>query len=219
MSSHVKTISTINPHSYVTSLDDADFSKALYESDFLAVDGIGFKIALNLLGHKVRRDTGYKIFMNMLFHLNNENGRVVFFGASQRTLALIKEKVSIEYPKIKVLMISPPFKPQLNKKESLDFIQRINDFQCDVLFIGMTAPKQEKWMHMYKDELKVLKIVSIGAVFDYYAEVIKLPPRIVRFIGLEWFYRLVQEPKRLFRRNFVSTPRFIQLLIKEKLRR
>ena len=92
----------------------------------------------------------------------------------------------------------------------------INSFQPDVLFVGMTAPKQEKWVYQFKNQLNVKVIASVGAVFDFYAGMIKRPGKFWISLGLEWLPRFFREPKRLWRRNLISTPSFICIVIREK---
>ena len=96
-------------------------------------------------------------------------------------------------------------------------ISSIHAFAPDVLWVGMTAPKQEKWVHENAQELRVPVIASIGAVFDYFAGLTPRAPQWVCDIGLEWLYRLPGEPKRLWRRTFVSGPLFAWYLIRDRL--
>ena len=96
-------------------------------------------------------------------------------------------------------------------------IEAINNFKPEVLFVGMTAPKQEMWVQAHKELLKVHVVACIGAAFDFYAGTVKRPGLFWIKLGLEWFIRLLREPKRLWKRNFVSTPLFLWDVIKEKL--
>ena len=105
----------------------------------------------------------------------------------------------------------------LSKEDSKYMINAVNAFKTDILFVGMTAPKQEKWVEVNKKELSVTVISSIGAVFDFYAGTVKRSGSFWINLGLEWFPRLIKEPKRLWRRNFISTPLFLLSLGKAKL--
>jgi len=113
---------------------------------------------------------------------------------------------------------SPPYKKEFTKSENNFFIKKINDFKPDILFVGMTAPKQEKWVYNNYKKIDCKIFSTIGAVFDFYAGRIKRAPQIFILLGLEWFYRFLQEPKRLFQRNFISAPKFLFYLFIEKIK-
>jgi N-acetylglucosaminyldiphosphoundecaprenol N-acetyl-beta-D-mannosaminyltransferase len=138
-------------------------------------------------------------------------------GSSQNTLDRIKERLAEEYPQLEVEFYSPPFKAEFSTEENQSIINAINEFKPDVLFVGMTAPKQEKWLHVNKEQLDVKIACSIGAVFDFYAGTVKRPSQFWIALHLEWLPRLIKEPKRLWRRNFVSTPLFLWDMIGYKL--
>jgi N-acetylglucosaminyldiphosphoundecaprenol N-acetyl-beta-D-mannosaminyltransferase len=125
--------------------------------------------------------------------------------------------MSIEYPQVKVGSFSPPYKAEFTAEESQKMLMKIQEFNPDVLFVGMTAPKQEKWVQNHKNEIHANVVCSIGAVFDFYAGTVKRPSAFWINLGLEWLPRLLKEPKRLFKRNFISTPRFLWEIVKLKL--
>ena len=125
--------------------------------------------------------------------------------------------MSLEFPEVKVGSFSPPYKAEFSPEESQDMLKKVQEFSPDVLFVGMTAPKQEKWVHNHKNEIQANVICSIGAVFDFYAGTVKRPSVFWINLGLEWLPRLLKEPKRLFKRNFISTPRFLFDLVKWKI--
>ncbi len=138
-------------------------------------------------------------------------------GASQETLLKIKNRLCNEFPNCIVNFYSPPYRTCLSKEENIKIISAINNFAPDILFVGMTAPKQEKWVYSCKSQINAKIICSIGAVFDFYAGNIKRPNQFWINLGLEWFIRFLKEPKRLFKRNFISTPLFLFYVIKTKL--
>ena len=108
-------------------------------------------------------------------------------------------------------------KTEFSKEDSRKMIQEVNQFNLDILFVGMTAPKQEKWVASNKSNLNATIIVSIGAVFDFYAGTVKRSSSFWIKIGLEWLPRLIKEPKRLWYRNFVSSPMFLWYLLRTKI--
>ena len=205
-----KIINTINPHSYCVANKDLDFKEALKNSDILLPDGIGIVWAEKFLnGNSIKKIAGYDLFLFLMNKINKEYGSVFFLGASEETLDKIKSKSSQEYPNITFGYYSPPYKLAFSEKDSKIMCDEVNVFNPDVLFVGMTAPKQEKWVHLYKNKLNANIICSIGAVFDFYAGNVKRSSDIWISLGLEWLPRLIKEPRRLFYRNFVSTPKFI----------
>ena len=203
-------INTINPHSYCLSKQDNEFKESLKSSDVLLPDGIGIVLAMKILNMKsINKIAGNDLFLNLAQKLQDKNGSVFFLGSTNDTLEKIKLRFSIEYPNVKISSYSPPFKSEFSENESYEMCEIINSFNPDVLFVGMTAPKQEKWVFKYQQKLKVNNICCIGAVFDFYAGNIKRSSSFWINVGLEWFPRFLKEPKRLFKRNFISTPKFI----------
>lgn len=205
-----RTINTINPHSYCVAKTDVNFYEALQNSDVLLPDGIGIVWAERVLNsNRIQKVAGFDVFRFLMNKLNQDRGSCFFLGSNLKTLSLIKEKAAVDFPNVKVQGYSPPYKEQFSLEDNRKIIDSINKYKPDVLFVGMTAPKQEKWAHTYEQHLIVKNICCIGAVFDFYAGNVKRSSDFWISLGLEWLPRLVREPKRLFRRNFISTPKFI----------
>ncbi|SHJ76514.1 N-acetylglucosaminyldiphosphoundecaprenol N-acetyl-beta-D-mannosaminyltransferase [Arenibacter nanhaiticus] len=216
---HKIIINTINPHSYCEAKKDKYFFQALKSSDVLLPDGVGIVWAAKFLkGKRIQKIAGADIHQRLLEIANANQQKIFYLGAAQNTLNLIAARIKKEYPNIKVASFSPPYKPAFSQEDSEKMISSVNNFQPDILFVGMTAPKQEKWVHAHKDSLDVNVITSIGAVFDFYAGTVKRSHPIWIKLGLEWLPRLLQEPKRLWRRNFISTPLFIKSVLHAKLK-
>lgn len=205
-----KIINTINPHSFCVSKQDKLFESALQDSDILLPDGVGIIWAEKILNKNViQKIAGYDLFLFLMQQLEKDKGTVFFLGASNDTLNKIEAKCKLDFPGVTFGSFSPPYKPVFSEVDSKAMCEAVNAIKPDVLFIGMTAPKQEKWVHQYKDQLKARNICAIGAVFDFYAGNIQRSSDFWINLGLEWLPRLLKEPKRLFYRNFVSTPKFI----------
>jgi N-acetylglucosaminyldiphosphoundecaprenol N-acetyl-beta-D-mannosaminyltransferase len=197
---------------------DIEFKKALVNSDILLPDGVGITAALKILqGQSVKKIAGADIHQHLLEKLNKEGGKCFYLGSKQSTLDAIRERLNNEYPNIKVGLYSPPFKPRFTDEENSEMVQTVNAFKPDVLFVGMTAPKQEKWSYLHKDQLDTKVICPIGAVFDFYAETIKRPSQFWISLGLEWFIRLIKEPKRMAKRYLYYGPVFVWELVKVKI--
>lgn len=212
----------LNPHSYVLAKDDLKYSQALKKADWLVPDGIGIIVGLNILcGRIIERITGYDLFTQLHKRMNQYNNFSVFFlGSTEETLSIINNRMAKDYPNIKVSGVySPPFKDNYSQSEIDQMISIINSVNPDILWIGMTAPKQEKWIYDHIDSLNIRLAGPIGAVFDFYAGTIKRSPPIFLHSGLEWLPRLIQQPKRLWRRTFISAPIFIADVLLAKIKK
>jgi N-acetylglucosaminyldiphosphoundecaprenol N-acetyl-beta-D-mannosaminyltransferase len=206
-----------NPHSLVVAQSDREFRGALDTASAVVADGVGCLWAAALTGVPVGpRITGTDFFLALMAALNRDAGRAFFFGSRPEVLAKLTERVARDFPRVKIAVLSPPFGtwPEESNRE---MIQSIRTFDPDVLWVGMTAPKQEKWVAANTAALEVPVIGSIGAVFDYYAGVTQRAPQWICNLGLEWLYRLPREPKRLWRRTFVSGPLFLWSVLRERM--
>lgn len=211
-------INTINAHSYNVAQKDKHFAEVLLESDILLPDGESVVWAKKILcKENFSRITGFDLFQWEMERLNKLNGKCFFLGSTNQTLQKIINKANAEYPNVTIDTYSPPYKPIFSFEDNQKMIDQINAFQPDVLFVGMTAPKQEKWVYENKDKLKTGHICSIGAVFDFYAGNIQRAPEWMQKKGLEWFYRLIKEPRRMWKRYIIGNTKFIYYILKEKL--
>jgi len=211
-------VNTINQYSYCIAEQDSEFKKSLKGSDILLPDGIGIVLAARLLEKKkVKKIAGADLHSFLLEKLNSEGGSCFYLGTSVETLKKIESRIHLEYPNIKVASYSPPFKNKFSELDSQTMIDQVNQFKPEVLFIGMTAPKQEKWAYANKDKLDSKMICSIGAVFDFYAGTVHRPKKIWISLGLEWLGRLIKEPKRMWKRYIYYGAIFGFYLLKEKI--
>jgi N-acetylglucosaminyldiphosphoundecaprenol N-acetyl-beta-D-mannosaminyltransferase len=204
-----------NPHSLVVAQQDHGFQSALTQANLVVADGVGVTVMAKLAGVQIGpRITGTDYFQSVLNSLQQRGGgRIFFFGSSQRVLDLIAKRFIVDFPSLILCGIfSPPF-GSWNDEENRRMVQVINDAKPDVLWVGMTAPKQEKWVEENRHNLTVPVIGSIGAVFDFYAGTYARAPQWVCRIGLEWAYRFLLEPRRMWQRNCVSAPKFLWLVL------
>ncbi len=223
-------INTINAYSYNVAQKDGAFAEALSNGDYLIPDGASIIKACRWLKAKSQpkeRIAGWDLFafemgrINVNLNINdNHNGkkRVMFLGSSERVLTLIRERAAIDYPNLEVVTYSPPYKPEFSEEDNRTMIQAINNANPDLLWIGMTAPKQEKWTCQHWNELNIhCHCGTIGAVFDFYAGTSKRAPLWWQEHSLEWLYRLLMEPRRLWRRYVIGNPQFMWNVMKEKM--
>ena len=213
-------INTINAHSFNTAQKDELFAEALKNGDYLIPDGASIVKACHWLGCKSQpreRVAGWDLFEYEMERLNEKGGRCMFMGSSPKVLGLIVERAKTVYPNIEVITYSPPYKPEFNDEDNRTIIKAINDADPDLLWIGMTAPKQEKWTYLHWDELDIhCHVGTIGAVFDFFAGTYQRAPRWWQEHSLEWLYRLIKEPKRMWRRYVIGNPLFLLNIHKEK---
>ena len=217
-----KLINTVNAHSFNTAQKDELFAEALrtVDSGQLTVDNECVKYLIPDGASIIQACDLFAFEMESLERRGKmEEGRrlkVMFMGSSEKVLALIKEKAAVDYPNLDVVTYSPPYKPEFSDEDNAAIIKAINDANPDLLWIGMTAPKQEKWTYSHWKELNIhCHVGTIGAVFDFYAGTAKRAPQWWQDHSLEWLYRLCIEPKRMWRRYILGNPLFVWNVIKE----
>ena len=221
-------INTINAHSYNTARKDELFAEALTNGDVLIPDGVSIVKACRWIKAKSlpkERIAGWDLFefeMNKLEEcgrtLRSPQRTVMFMGSSQKVLDLIVKRAAEVYPHLKIVTYSPPYKPEFSEEDNKAIIEAINAADPDLLWIGMTAPKQEKWTYSHWNELNIhCHVGTIGAVFDFFAGTVERAPIWWQRHGLEWLYRLLKEPKRMWRRYIIGNTLFLWNMLKEKM--
>ena len=214
-------IDTVNAHSFVVAQKDPAFADALLHADVLLPDGISIVNACRWLKTENAPDekiAGADLFAYEMEKLNEKGGTCFFLGSSPATLARIEEKAKYTYPNIRVITYSPPYKAVFTAEESQLMVNAVNAANPDLLWVGMTAPKQEKWLHAHWPELDIhCHAGAVGAVFDFFAGTVERAPQRWIDLGLEWLYRFLKEPRRMWRRVFISNFTFFRLVVREKL--
>jgi N-acetylglucosaminyldiphosphoundecaprenol N-acetyl-beta-D-mannosaminyltransferase len=162
-----------------------------------------------------RRVTGPDLMVE-IFKISAKNGyRHFFYGSKEETLIAMKEKLERDYKGINIVgMYSPPFR-ELTAKEEEEVVRLINEAHPDFVWVGLGAPKQEIWMARHEGGIGAV-MVGVGAGFDYVAGNIKRAPKILQKLCLEWLYRLLQDPKRLWKRYVMTNFKFVKYIVKEK---
>jgi N-acetylglucosaminyldiphosphoundecaprenol N-acetyl-beta-D-mannosaminyltransferase len=220
--------SCANPHSLAIAESHSDFRNALENADILVTDGVGLSIVGNILDSDVGpRITGSDFFTLLMEQQNTSSvqnsseadrkTRIYFFGSSKKVLELIKNNLEARYSNLDICgYTSPPYGDWSDAQNS-DFIAQINAAKPDILWVGMTAPKQELWTYRNRNKLAVPIIGNIGAVFDFCAGTYERAPEWARKAGVEWLVRLWREPKRMWRRNIISPVIFVVAALRHKI--
>lgn len=226
-------INTVNAHSFNTAKKDQLFADALTNGDVLIPDGVSVVKACKWIKAKSQpkeRIAGWDLFSFEMEKLEKESEElrtkseeskiVMFMGSSQKVLDLIVKRAAVDYPHLKVVTYSPPYKPEFSDEDNRAIIDAINDANPDLLWIGMTAPKQEKWTYSHWKELNIhCHVGTVGAVFDFFAGTVERAPLWWQEHGLEWLYRLLKEPKRMWRRYIIGNTVFLWHMLGEKFSR
>lgn len=202
-----------NVHTTVMSYECQEYRRIQNEAILALPDGGPLSVISRKRGFRdAQRVTGPDL-MEALFKVSEEKGyKHFFYGSTEETLTELEKRLSKKYPKLRIGgMYSPPFNKDV-KEENENILKQINESDSDFLWIGLGAPKQEEWMHIHKGKVNQL-MFGVGAGFDYHADKIKRAPVWMQKISLEWLYRLIQEPKRLFKRYLVTNCKFIRLIL------
>ena len=198
-----------NVHTTVMSFDDEEYC-AVQNGGIMAIPDGG---PLSSVGRKrgfsgMKRTTGPDYMKEMLKISNEEGYRHFFYGSTEETLKKLQRTLKHSYPNVQVAgMFSPPFRT-LSAQEDEEIVHMINESNADFVWIGLGAPKQERWMAEHQGKIKGF-MIGVGAAFDYEAGNIDRAPMWMQKANLEWLYRLLQEPKRLFKRYFYTNTKFI----------
>lgn len=198
-----------NAHSVVTYRHDKGFADAVNASDMATADGFPVAFMLRRLGFPQQRRINGPDLMLRYSQAAAERGESVYlYGGTARTLELLRAELAARFPGLVIAgWKSPPFR-DLTDDEASSIVDEINESNAGVVWVGLGCPKQEKWMLAHKGRINAV-MIGVGAAFDYHAGTVKRAPHWMQRSGLEWFHRLVQEPKRLWRRYLTTNTRFL----------
>lgn len=214
-------INTINAYSYNVARKDELFATALSKGGALVPDGMSIVVAcrwLNAESQPQRRIAGWDVFEFEMKRLASRGGgKCLFMGSSVQVLDKITHRAAIDYPNIEVLTYSPPYRDEFVGAENQAMVDVINNANPDLLWIGMTAPKQEKWIYSHWNELDIhCHCGTIGAVFSFYARTERRAPIWMQRHGMEWAFRLFRNPVRMWRRYVVGNTVFLKNILQDK---
>lgn len=208
-----------NVHMFVEASNNEAYKKILDEADVVTPDGKPLTWALQLLyGIRQERVAGMDLFPSLLKAAEKAGNSVYFFGGSEQMLQKLNKKVRDDFPSLKIVgTYSPPFR-KLTGEEQSSIIKTINLAKPHLVFVALGCPKQEIWMQNMKEKLNTA-MIGIGGALPVYAGMQKRAPRWMQRNGLEWLFRLSQEPQRLFKRYAITNSRFSWIIFNELLRK
>ena len=206
-----------NVHTTVMSYEDKAYRNIQNSGVMALPDGGPLSVVSRKKGFKeAKRVTGPDL-MEEIFKISEEKGyKHYFYGSTEETLDELKTKLIQKYPKLQIVgMFSPPFR-KLTEWEDVEITNKINETNANFIWVGLGAPKQEIWMFNHKNKVNGL-MLGVGAGFDYHAEKIKRAPKWMQNNNLEWVYRLLQDPRRLYKRYLTTNFKFLRLIYKYKV--
>ena len=210
-------ISFLNPHSFVEAEKIEIFKSSLKNSKFLFIDGVGINLFATNTSNRI---IGYDFYLEILKNLNKKNfsNKIFFLGSKIQILNEIKKRVNNEFKNINVCGLHQPSFVDLefSEKEIEIIVEQIKKCEPNIIFVGLTAPKQEILSYRLSKVIKNKTFINIGAVFDYYSRNKPMPNKFLRKFGLEWLFRLVTDYSKIKKRVFSSTIIFLKIIFKKK---
>jgi len=199
---------------------DEEFKEIHNNSSLAIPDGTPLVWVSRLYGKPIpERVPGPDLFKEFTKVSTKKGYKLFFLGSTKNALKEITLKLKEKYPSLKIVgTYSPPFMKEFSEEENQKMIEMINKAEPDVLWVSLTAPKQEKWIGKHLSQLNVPVSIGVGAAFDFVAGKVKRAPKWMQKIGLEWFHRLIQEPTRLWKRYLIGNTVFIWLVINELIK-
>lgn len=205
--------------SIVKANEDEEFRDILKKSLLATPDGKPVSWYMKSRGFKrVTRVCGRDLMRQIFLISRKKRYKHFFFGGTETTLSKLKNNLLKEFPWLDICgMYAPPFREK-GEKENDEVISRIILSKPDIVWVGLGSPKQEKWMACNSYRINGAVSIGVGAVFNFYAGIVKSAPVWIQNIGFEWFFRLLCEPKRLWKRYLYGNTKFIYLVLKEAIK-
>ena len=204
-------------HMVMESHDNSEYAAKVNGANLIVPDGMPLVWMQKWQGAKdANRVRANDLMIQLCAYAEKKDLTVGFYGGKQTVIDAILKRAEKDFPALKIVYaVSPPFRP-LTAEEDAEITAEINRKNPDILFMGLGCPKQENWMCAHKDRTKAV-MLGVGASFDFFAGNVKESPEWLGKLGLEWLFRLTQEPKRLWRRYLILNPRFMWLAAKQLL--
>jgi N-acetylglucosaminyldiphosphoundecaprenol N-acetyl-beta-D-mannosaminyltransferase len=207
-----------NVHMVIEAYQDPAFMHVMQEADVITPDGKPLSVCMNwLYGASQGRISGFELMLELFGQAQQKGLSVFLYGSTDEVLTVMEQNLKRDFPDLKIAgMISPPFRP-LSVEEDEAIVQKIRDTGADLLFVSLGCPKQERWMAEHQGKIPAV-MLGVGAAFPFYSGHLKRCPEWMQNLSLEWLFRLVMEPKRLFHRYFYTNSLFIFLMLKQMFR-
>lgn len=204
-----RVVCIVNAHSLALAREDAGYRQVIAESDMATPDGMPVVWMLRRLGAREQaRIDGPELMWRYCAESARRGESVFLYGSTEDTLDLLRDRLETAFPGIRIAGAhSPPFRP-LTEEEDAAIVRRINASGAGLVFVGLGCPRQERWMHEHRGRVHAV-MVGVGAAFDFHAGIVSRAPEWMRSLGLEWLFRLGQEPRRLWRRYLVYNTKFV----------
>lgn len=208
-----------NVHMCMESHDDKEFQRVVNGAALVVPDGKPLAWWMKAFGEKnARQVRGPDLFMSVCNKASQHGIPIGLYGGTRDALGKLQEFLNRQLPALNIACaISPPFR-ELSQDEQADDLTTINESGAKILFLGLGCPKQERWMANNEDKIKAI-MLGVGAAFDFYAGTKKMAPSWMMKLGLEWLYRLIDEPGRLWKRYLMNNPRFVFYFILARMRK
>jgi N-acetylglucosaminyldiphosphoundecaprenol N-acetyl-beta-D-mannosaminyltransferase len=197
---------------------DPRLMRALNDGEIVTSDGMPVVWLLRLMGHRAERVYGPDVLLALADRSRDRALSHYFYGGAEGVAERLAEQLSLKYPGLRVAGLeAPPFRP-LSELERRQVIDRINASGADYVWVGLGTPKQDFWLAENRAELAPAVLFAVGAAFDFLSGAKPRAPRLMQRTGTEWLFRLVTEPRRLWRRYLVGNVRFVQLVAWDAVR-
>lgn len=205
-------------HGVMESQTDPELRNIHNQAGLVTPDGMPMVWMSRLAGHKhVDRVYGPDLMLAVCEVSTEKGYRHFFYGGNEGVPELLRDKLQQKFPGLQVVgTYSPPFRP-LTPEEDAAIVAQINAAQPDIVWVGLSTPKQERWMAAHLGKVQAPVMVGVGAAFDFHAGLKQQAPRWMQRSGMEWFFRMVSEPKRLARRYLQNNPRFVIAVLMQLL--
>jgi N-acetylglucosaminyldiphosphoundecaprenol N-acetyl-beta-D-mannosaminyltransferase len=194
-----------------------ELARILNEADIATPDGVPVVWALRSFGYKnQQRVYGPTLMLEICGRAATLGHRIFLYGGRDETLGALRERLHVRFPELQIAdAYAPPFR-ELSSREKSEIEKRIRDSDADIVFVGISTPKQERWMYEHRYSFPGVTLIGVGAAFDFHAGRVRQAPAWMQRNGLEWLFRLMTEPVRLWRRYLLTTPQFLPLWAKQK---
>lgn len=213
-----KVVCLANVHMLIEAYKNPTFAKVLHDADLVTPDGKPLVVMLRKLGIKNQNQVaGFDVFLNLCDLAEQTGTKVYFLGSTEDILQKMKQRLNREYPILKIAGMKAPSNisvQEILSNRNSDLIEEINQSGAGIVFVCLGCPKQEIWMSQHQGSIKGV-MIGVGAVFSMYAGINPRAPYWIQQVGLEWLYRLLQEPRRLWRRYGSTIPPFLYLAVKQ----